>query len=313
MFRLHLIPHGTKFDIVGKAKYFLSFAILMTVIAVAFISFKGLNYGIDFKGGYIFEVQMPHAPNIQNLRDKLEDLKLGEIAIQQFGDERELLIKLEKSFDGEMQELAMQKIKSTLGDGVVYHKTETVGAKVGAELVSNAIKAVMFALIAMLLYIVFRFEWQFGACAIAALVHDCAVIFGIFSIFPLEFSEVSITAILLTAAYSINDTVVIFDRIRENLKKFHKMDLKKLINLSLNETLSRTTLTATTTFLSVLSLYCFGGKVIAAFALPIMIGLIIGTFSSIFIAAPLLMYLKIDRKNKAELSEEVAIDVAVDK
>lgn len=297
MFRLHLIPYGTKFDFIGKAKYFLTFAVVMILAAVAFLSVKGLNYGIDFKGGYIFEVQMPSKPDVQELRDKLGALGLGEVAIQQFGKPGDLMIKLEKSSEGKMQELAIQKVKHALGDGVVYKKTETVGAKVGAEIVANAIKAVMFALIAMLIYIVFRFEWQFGVCAIAALLHDCAIIFGMFSVFPLEFSEVSITAILLTASYSINDTVVIFDRIRENLKKFHNMGLKELINLSLNETLSRTTLTATTTLLSVLSLYLFGGKVIAAFALPIIVGIFVGTFSSIFIASPLLMYLNINRKD----------------
>ena len=147
----------------------------------------------------------------------------------------------------------------------------------------------------MLLYIALRFEWQFGVCAVAALFHDCAIIFGLFSIFPLEFSETSITAVLLTASYSINDTVVIFDRIRENLKRHKKLGLKELINLSLNETLSRTTLTATTTILAVLALYLFGGKIIAALALPIMVGIMIGTFSSIFVASPLLMYLNIKR------------------
>jgi preprotein translocase subunit SecF len=259
--------------------------------------FKGLNYGIDFKGGYIFEVRMPSAPDITDLRNKLNECELGEVAIQEFGTEKDLMIKLERSEDGEGQESAIKKVRNTLGEGVVYKRIETVGPKVGEELVSNAIKAVSFALIAMLLYIAIRFEWQFGVCAIAALFHDCALIFGMFSIFPLEFSETSITAILLTASYSINDTVVIFDRIRENLGRYKKMALNELINLSLNETLSRTALTATTTLLAVLALYLFGGKVIASFALPIMVGLIVGTFSSIFVASPLLMFLNIKRKD----------------
>ena len=295
MFRLHLIPYGTKFDIVGKSKYMLALATLAILTCFSFITFKGLHYGIDFKGGYIFEVKMPSEPNVAELRSRLGSLDLGEVSIQQFGAKEDLMIKLEKSGEGKEQAAAIQKVKDTLGDGVVYKKVETVGPKVGSELVANAIKAVSFALIAMLLYIAVRFEWQFGICAVAALFHDCAIIFGMFSIFPLEFSETSITAVLLTASYSINDTVVIFDRIRENLRRFKKMDLKDLINLSLNETLSRTTLTATTTLLAVLSLYIFGGKVIAAFALPIMIGIIVGTFSSIFVASPLLMFLNIRR------------------
>lgn len=304
MFRLHLIPYGTKFDIVGKSKYMLSLAVVIVATCLAFIMFKGLNYGIDFKGGYIFEVKMPSEPNIPALREKIGGLGLGEVAIQQFGAKEDLMIKLEKSEEGKGQTIAIQKIKDTLGEGVTYKRIETVGPKVGSELVSNAIKAVVFALIAMLLYIAIRFEWQFGVCAVAALLHDCAIIFGMFSIFPMEFSETSITAILLTASYSINDTVVIFDRIRENLKRFRKMDLKELINLSLNETLSRTTLTATTTLLAVLSLYIFGGKVIASFALPIMVGIIIGTVSSIFIASPLLMFLNVNRNDKDEKNKK---------
>lgn len=300
MFRLHLIPYGTKFDIIGKSKYMFTIAIAAIVTCFSFIIFKGMNYGIDFKGGYIFEVKMPSEPDIQSLRQKLGSLNLGEVAIQQFGSQEDLMIKLEKPEEGKNQALAIQKVKDTLGSGVVYKKVETVGPKVGSELVSNAIKAVTFALIAMLIYIAIRFEWQFGVCAIVALFHDCAIIFGIFSIFPLEFSETSITAVLLTASYSINDTVVIFDRIRENLKRFRKMDLKELINLSLNETLSRTTLTATTTILAVLSLYLFGGKIIAALALPIMVGIMVGTFSSIFIASPLLMYLNIKRDEETK-------------
>lgn len=309
MFRLHLIPYGTKFDFIGKSKYMFTLALAAIITCFSFILFKGMNYGIDFKGGYIFEVKMPSEPDIQALRDKLGSLNLGEVAIQQFGAKEDLMIKLEKPEEGKNQAAAIQKVKDTLGEGVTYKKVETVGPKVGSELVSNAIKAVAFALIAMLLYIAVRFEWQFGVCAVVALFHDCAIIFGMFSIFPLEFSETSITAVLLTASYSINDTVVIFDRIRENLKRFRKMDLKELINLSLNETLSRTTLTATTTILAVLSLYIFGGKIIAALALPIMIGIMVGTFSSIFIASPLLMYLNIKREEDKESDNKTPANI----
>lgn len=309
MFRLHLIPYGTKFDIIGKSKFMFTLALAAIITCFSFIIFKGMNYGIDFKGGYIFEVKMPSEPDIQSLRDKLGSLNLGEVAIQQFGAKEDLMIKLEKPEEGKSQALAIQKVKDTLGEGVIYKKVETVGPKVGSELVSNAIKAVTFALIAMLLYIAVRFEWQFGVCAVVALFHDCAIIFGMFSIFPLEFSETSITAVLLTASYSINDTVVIFDRIRENLKRFRNMDLKELINLSLNETLSRTTLTATTTILAVLSLYLFGGKIIAALALPIMVGIMVGTFSSIFIASPLLMYLNIKRDEEKDLKNKTPANI----
>jgi preprotein translocase subunit SecF len=247
---------------------------------------------------------MPSPPNIVELRQKLGGLSLGDVSIQQFGKEQDLLVKLEKSEEGSEQSEAVKKIKDVLGQDVVYKKIETVGPKVGSELIANAIKAVIFALIAMLGYIMLRFEWQFGVCAVAALVHDCAVIFGMFSIFPLEFNEMSITAILLTASYSVNDTVVIFDRIRENLKRFRKLNMKDVVNKSLNETLSRTTLTATTTLLAVFALYLLGGKVIAAFSLPILIGIIVGTFSSVFIASPLLVFMNIDRGDGDNRSTE---------
>ncbi|MDR1475848.1 MAG: protein translocase subunit SecF [Holosporales bacterium] len=298
MFRLHLVPYGSKFDIVSKSRYILGFAVVAIVICFSFVMFKGLNYGIDFKGGYIFEVEMPDIPDVTDLRTRLNEANLGEVAIQEFGANGNLMVKLEKSEEGSDQAIAITKVRNILGKGVIYKRIETVGPKVGEELVSNAIKAVAFALIAMLLYIAIRFEWQFGVCAVAALFHDCAIIFGMFSIFPLEFSETSITAILLTASYSINDTVVIFDRIRENLRRYKKMALGELINLSLNETLSRTSLTATTTLLAVLALYLLGGKVIASFALPIMVGIVVGTFSSVCVASPLLMFLNINRKDK---------------
>ncbi|MBR1944213.1 MAG: protein translocase subunit SecF [Alphaproteobacteria bacterium] len=305
MYRLHLVPYGTKIDFIKYSKYTISAAIAIIVLCFSFLCFKGLNYGIDFKGGYIFEVTMPNTPDVPEMRNNLSKLGLGSASIQQFGGPKDLLIKLEQSKEeGEGQAIAIQKVKDSLGKDVVYKRVETVGPKVGNELVANAVKAVGFALLAMLIYIVLRFEWQFAICAVAALVHDCAIIFGMFSIFPLEFSETSITAILLTASYSINDTVVIFDRIRENLRRYRNLSTSEVINKSLNDTLSRTLLTATTTLLAVFSLYLFGGKVIAALALPIMVGIAVGTFSPICIAAPLLMFLnlkpKTEKINKGE-------------
>ncbi len=306
MFRLHLIPYNTKFDIVGKSKYVLPLACIVILICVCSIFVKGLNYGIDFQGGYIFEVKMPDNTNINDVRTKLNSIGLGDVAIQQFGAPNELSIRLEANKNSTGESVS-SKVKAALGKDVVYNKIETVGPKVGEELVSNAVKAVVLALLAMLGYIIVRFEWQFGLCAIAALLHDCCIIFGLFSIFPMEFGETSITAILLTASYSINDTVVIFDRIRENLRRYKNMEIKELINKSLNETLSRTTLTAVTTVLAVLALCIFGGKVIATFSLPILIGIVIGTLSSIFVASPLLSFLNIKPKhvnvNKKELDE----------
>lgn len=297
---LRIIPYNTKIDFVGFR--FFTFAISIVVIIASTISFalQGLNYGIDFKGGYILEVRMPDKPNVPELRTKMEQLKLGEVSIQDFGKDNTLLIRVERHEEegkdaSQAQSDTMNKIKGVLGAGVDYRKAETIGPKVGQELIQNALKAIAFALIAMLFYIAIRFEWQFAACAIMALIHDCVGILGLFSLFPFEFNETAIIAILITAGYSINDTIVIFDRIRENIRKYKKMQLGELINKSLNETLSRTMLTASTTLLALMALYFWGGDVISRFTLPIIIGILLGSFSSICLAAPLLLYLRLKR------------------
>jgi preprotein translocase subunit SecF len=297
---LRIIPYNTKIDFVGFR--YIAFAISLVVIIASFISFnaKGLNYGIDFRGGYILEVRMPEKPNVPVLREKMGSLNLGDVSLQEFGKDNTLLIRVERheesgKADYQVQAETLEKIKQSLGSGVDYRKVETVGPKVGGELIQNGLKAIAFALIAMLIYIAVRFEWQFAACAVMALMHDCVAILGLFSLFPFEFNETAIIAVLITAGYSINDTIVIFDRIRENIRKFKKMDLGELINKSLNETLSRTMLTASTTLLALLALYIWGGQVISTFSLPIIIGIMIGSFSSICLAAPLLLYLRLKR------------------
>ncbi len=296
MRRLQLVPHNTNFNFMGFRFITFMIAGVITLASLAGLMTKGLNYGVDFRGGFILEVRMPQTPDVAQLRDKLSALGLGEVVLQEFGDARDLIIKVERQEgDDHAQENAIDSIKTTLGSGVDYRKIDTVGPKVGGELVQNGLKAVAFALLAMLVYIAIRFEWQFALCAILALAHDCIAILGLFSLLPFEFNETAIIAILITAGYSINDTIVIFDRIRENIQKYKKLSMGELINKSLNETLSRTTLTATTTLLALLALYFFGGKVISTFSLPIIIGIIIGSFSSICLAAPLLSYLKLKR------------------
>lgn len=306
---LRLVPNNTNIDFVGFR--FIAFAISIVVIitTLATIAFKGINYGIDFEGGYIIEVKMKETPDIPSLRDKLQTLDLGEVSIQQFGDPDNLLIRVEDNSDKEQDQseqlsaadealknnIVINKIKETLGLENDFRKVETIGPKVGSELIANSMKAVLLALAAMLIYIAIRFEWQFAVCGIVALLHDTVAILGLFSIFPFEFNETAIIAILITAGYSINDTIVIFDRIRENIRKYKKLDFRTLINRSLNETLSRTALTATTTLISLLALYFWGGNVISTFSLPIIIGIMIGSFSSICLAAPLLLYLNVKR------------------
>lgn len=295
---MQLIPHDTRIDFIGKRFITFSIALFLGLSSLIGVGVKGLNYGIDFKGGYILEVKMPDNVDVSDLRHQLNQLDLGEVTLQQFGGPGEILIRFE-----EHQEGALEKIQKTLGSSVDYRRVQTVGPKVGAELVNNGIKAVALALFFMLAYIAFRFEWQFAVCAILALAHDCCAILGLFSIFPLEFNETAIIAILITAGYSINDTIVIFDRIRENLIRYKKKSRAEVINLSINETLSRTIMTASTTLIALTALYFFGGPVISTFSLPIIIGIVIGSFSSICLASPLLIYISSD-SDKTLLSKK---------
>lgn len=288
-----IIPNGTKFNFVGYRFITFMIAFVFIVLGVGGY-FKGLNFGIDFKGGHLLEVHIQEVPNLDKIREDLGKANLGDIAVQQMATPNDLLIKVElQEGDENIQTDAIDKIKTVLGKNVEYRKVSTVGPKVGGELVSNALKAITLALMAMLIYISVRFEWQFAACAIVALFHDCIAMLALFSWTSLEFNETSVIAILITAGYSINDTIVIFDRIRENLKRFNKMQLAELINKSLNETLSRTVMTASTTLLALLALYFMGGSVISAFSLPIITGITIGSFSSICLASPLLLYLNL--------------------
>jgi preprotein translocase subunit SecF len=300
---LNLVPNKTTIDFVAmRSKSFFIVAV-STIIFMLSLMFKGLNYGIDFKGGLVIELRTPKRLDLEQTRQNLGKLGLGDVALQEFGQHHDLLIKVEnpKTKDG-AQEQVIEKIKKTLGKDVQYRKIETVGPKVGAEMVRNGLIAIAVALIGILMYIAFRFEWRFSLCAILALAHDCFLVMGLFSLFPLEFNETAITAILITASYSINDTIVVFDRIRENIRFHRELSLAQIINKSINETLSRTILTVFTTILSVLALFFFGGKVICVFVTPIMIALIIGTLSSIFVAAPLLLFF--DVKHGAALEEE---------
>lgn len=305
---LKLVSHNLNINFIGFRLIAFSIAIIISIGTLSTIMVKGINYGIDFEGGYIIEVRMAEKPDIPILRDRINQLDIGDASIQTFGTENDLLVRVEKKAQDSLseeaaQEQAITSIKSVLGENNDYRRIETVGPKVGEELVKSSLKAVCLALFAMLIYIAVRFEWQFAVCAIVALAHDTIAILGIFSVLPFEFNETAIIAILITAGYSINDTIVIFDRIRESMRKYRKMELGELINRSINETLSRTVLTATTTLIALLALYIWGGKVISAFSIPIIIGIFVGSFSSICLAAPLLLYLNI--KNKGDAPKEI--------
>ena len=295
-----LIPHDTKIDFVGHRFYTFGFSLFVLLLSVFFFFYQGMNYGVDFQGGLVMEVRTEKTADLSTMRSSLDSLKIGEVALQEFGSDKDVLIRIPNSTDNNIDaDTIVEKVKSALGDNVEYRKVETIGPKVGEELVENAIYAVIISLLAILIYIWFRFEWQFAICGIIALANDIMVLLGLYAIFHyFEFNINTIVALLTTASYSIHDSVVIFDRIRENLRKYSNLTLVEVLNRSMNETLSRTVLTAFTSFISLAVLCALGGKVIFDFSFPILYGLVFGTFSSICISAPLLLYtgLKFDGK-----------------
>ena len=291
-----LIPTGTKFDFMRYRKMAGKSSIALAVLSAVFFVVLGLNYGIDFRGGILMEIRTQGPADIGELRGRLSTLGLGEVQMQAFGNETDVLIRIESQPGGEKGlQLAVGVVKGALGTDLDYRRTETVGPKVGGELIEAGIVAVLLALSAMLIYIWFRFEWQFGVGAVVALTHDVILTIGIFSLLGLEFNLSTVAAILTIAGYSINDTVVVYDRVRENLRKYKTMDLDALLNLSINDTLSRTILTSVTTLLALLALFIFGGEVIKGFSFAMIWGVIVGTYSSIWIAVPLLVYMKLKR------------------
>lgn len=296
---LHLVPPNTNIQFLGGMKHKIFFILsgLMVAVAIALVSIKGLAFGIDFAGGILVEMRSESsAADIADMRGKLATLDLGDVSVQSFGDERDVLLRVQEQPGGEKaQQEALIRIKEVLGEGWEYRRTETVGPQVGEELIQDGIMAIALAIAGILMYIWFRFEWQFGLAAVVALVHDVAITFGVFALFSLEFNLSSIAAVLTIAGYSINDTVVVFDRVRENLRKYKTKPLKDLFNMSINQTLSRTVVTSGTTLLALLSLFFLGGSVIQEFSLAMIVGVIVGTYSSIFLAAPLLILLNVRR------------------
>ncbi|MFA5901475.1 MAG: protein translocase subunit SecF [Hyphomicrobium sp.] len=258
---------------------------------------KGLNYGVDFIGGSLIEVQHKNGPaDLSEMREKLNALGLGSVQIQSFGSDTDVLIRVEQQKGGEAeQQVAMKKVVDTLGSEYTQRRIEVVGPAVSSELRRTGLIAVFASILAIIVYVWFRFEWQFAAGCVVALLHDVLVTVGIFSLLGLEFDLSIVAALLTILGYSVNDSVVVSDRIRENLRKFKRMDLDELLNISINETLSRTILTGVTAIAGIMALLIFGGEVIRNFSFAMLLGIIIGTYSSMFIAAPLLGYLGIKR------------------
>ena len=296
---IRFIPPGTKVPFVANRRIAFIFSILLVLGSLTSLLGLGLNFGIDFKGGILMEVRTSGPSDVPSVRSTLSSLGLGDVSIQQFGTETDVLIRIQRQ-DGDerAQMVAIEAVKTALGSDVDYRRTEFVGPTVGEELKQAGALAVGLALMAILLYIWFRFEWQFGVGAIVALSHDILSTIGLFALIQHEFNLATVAAILTIAGYSINDTVVVYDRVRENLRKYKRMELADVFNMSVNETLSRTTMTSVTTLLALLAIYFFGGAVLADFALAMIWGVCIGTYSSIFIAVPLLLYVNLKRNDE---------------
>ena len=282
-------------------------SILFFLVSILLISFKGLNYGIDFKGGTLFEVQIKdNNTNITIIRDSLNDLKIGDINVKEFGKSGNFLIKVEKSEKENNETVSL--VKNTLNgvtNDINFRRVENVGPKVSSELLKSGIISICLALLAMLFYIWVRFEWQFSLGSIVALFHDVIITLGVFSLFSIEINLSIVAAVLTIVGYSMNDTVVIYDRIRENLSKYNNINIIEISDMSVNETLSRTLITSVTTLLALLSIFTLGGSILKGFSFAMILGVLIGTYSSIFIASPILKYLKVSSKTLEKKEEEI--------
>ncbi len=288
-------------------KQFNILSIILVVISLILLFFKGLNFGIDFKGGTLIELRSSDSKvNVSSLRDNLNQMNLGDVSVKRFGNDKDFLIKFEKK---DNKNFIIEKIKSNLdksfGNNIDFRRVENVGPKVSSELLRSGIIAISISLAAMLIYIWIRFEWQFSLGAIMALFHDVIVTLGLFSLLNLEINLSIIAAVLTIVGYSMNDTVVIFDRVRENLRKYSDIKIFELTNISINETLSRTLITSITTLLALLSIFFFGGEVLKGFSLAMIFGVVFGTYSSIYIANTVLVRLNVSQKTILKEDEKI--------
>ena len=335
MFRgIRLVPHDTRIDFMRHHKVTFAFSVLLIVASILLIAVRGLNFGVDFAGGILMEVTAPGPADLTKVRSQLSELGLGEVALQQFGEPEKIGIRLqhqdatEKDLaaaiekikaerkgiakdeidrlapivaEEEAQQRAIRAVEASLGPEYVYDREEFVGPKVGGELIESAIWATALALLGIMAYVWFRYEWQFGVNCLVALFHDCITTVGLFSLIGWQFDLNIVAAVLTIAGFSVNDTVVIYDRIREELRRYKKMPLGELLNMSINRTLSRTTMTSGLALLSVLAILFFGGDVLRGFALAMTWGIVIGTYSTIFVASPMLIYMNLRREKVGTL------------
>ena len=295
-----LVPEGTRIRFMRYEYLGYAISAALILLSVILVPLKGLNLGIDFQGGILMEVRMPgQAADLSAMRATLGGLGLGEVALQTFGSENDVLIRVQRQEGDEgAQQAAVQTVQAALNEQfgeVDYRRVEFVGPKVSADLLWNGTQAMVYAFAGILAYVWFRFEWQFAVGGVVALIHDAVTTVGLFALFGLEFNLSTIAAVLTIIGYSINDTVVIYDRVRENLRRYKAMPLPELIDRSINETLARTVMTALTTLLALLALVIFGGEVIRGFTIAMIWGVAIGTYSTIYVASPMILHLKLRR------------------
>lgn len=293
MFRpIRLLKSVPNLDYFRYHKLCFALSTLLCVISVVSIATKGFNFGVDFAGGILIEVRTPEKPDLGTMRGKLLDLELGDVALQEFGNANEILIRVERQAGGEKAEQeAIKRIQEVLGAGIDYRRIEIVGPKVGGELVRQGIWAVSLSLLGIMGYMAFRFGWRAGLSGVVAILHDCLTTVGLFSVTGMQFDLNVLAAVVTIAGFSINDTVVIDDRIRENMRKYKQMDFRDLINRSVNETMARTIVTNGLVGLAVLALLTMGGPVLWGFSVALAWGVVLGTYSTIYVAAPLEWYL----------------------
>jgi preprotein translocase subunit SecF len=302
---LIVIRHVPKIDFMRWHIVAFVFSGLLTALTVVLYLTVGLNYGIDFRGGMLIEARVTTGPaDLAAMRSTLDSLGLGEFSLQQFGGSSDVLIRMTEQPGGDQAQMAaVRKAQQALGPNIEYRRIEVVGPTVGSELIRAGVLATVLAIVAIMIYVAFRFEWQFGIGAMVSIFHDVITTVGLFALLQREFDLTTLAAILTIAGYSINDTVVIYDRIREAMRRHRSMPLRELINLALNETLSRTILTVATTTLAVLSLLFLGGEVLRGFSIAMLWGMFVGTYSSLFIAAPILYYVQPNRRAIAKDAE----------
>ena len=302
---IRFIPDDTKIPFMLLSRFGFFASGVLSLASLLLFLLVGLNVGVDFKGGSVITIRTEQAANLDQLRTTLDGLGLGAVELQEFGTPNDVLIRVGTQEGGDAaQQAAVEKIRSSLGSGIEYRSVDVVGPKVSGELAEQGIIAVVVAILGILMYVWFRFEWQFAMGAVASLLHDVLLTIGLFCLLRIEFNLQIIAAILTIVGYSLNDTVVVFDRIREYLRKYKSMPLADLIDFSLNSVLPRTILTSVTTMLALIALYVFGGEVLRGFTFTMIWGVIIGTYSSIFIASPVLILLgtnREDAKAKAKL------------